>query len=216
MLYRFTLLSALTLVSVSASGDREDAMREGLTSSCDVYDGEWVPASPEYPASHSCIPSRFNCQGKAKMRGKSTPWSYRWKPRECELPEFSPKAFLSCMRNRRLKFIGDSIAGNWMHSLRCLLSDEKSEGDANMHFPDFNFTVDNVRSNHLVHKTTTLVKKKMGRSKEVSRGRSLPTVGMSQTIFAGIRSPAILTAASTHGMRPVCCIAFVVLDHSPP
>lgn len=47
---------------------------------------------------------------------------WRWQPRRCDLPDFSPEAFLRWLRNRHMAFVGDSLARNQAESLMCLLS----------------------------------------------------------------------------------------------
>jgi hypothetical protein len=47
---------------------------------------------------------------------------WRWRPRGCDLPAFSPDAFLRWLRNRHLAFVGDSLARNQGESLLCLLA----------------------------------------------------------------------------------------------
>ncbi|KAL6500036.1 hypothetical protein OROGR_027946 [Orobanche gracilis] len=45
--------------------------------------------------------------------------------KECELPRFDPRMFLSIVRGKTMAFVGDSIAKNQMDSLLCLLSSGK-------------------------------------------------------------------------------------------
>lgn len=47
---------------------------------------------------------------------------WRWQPRGCDLPAFSPDAFLRWLRSRHVAFVGDSLARNQAESLVCLLS----------------------------------------------------------------------------------------------
>ena len=157
---RGALLGKLLLVLlVVASRVLQDGVNGAAPISCNIYDGSWVPGKPAYNPNSKCILGRFNCVGKGKGHN---PGSYRWKPNGCTLPEFSAKTFLSCMRDRKLQFVGDSLSGNWLASLKCLLGGEKTTTDSlgNMLFPDYNFSVGHIRSNHLVAKSTQIVKKR--------------------------------------------------------
>jgi xyloglucan O-acetyltransferase len=47
---------------------------------------------------------------------------WQWQSRGCDLPAFSPDAFLPWLRNNHLAFVGDSLSRNQAESLVCLLS----------------------------------------------------------------------------------------------
>ncbi|WVZ81824.1 hypothetical protein U9M48_029162 [Paspalum notatum var. saurae] len=90
---------------------------------CDYSDGEWVPdARPPLYNGTSCgtIKDGQNCMAHGRPDTGYLYW--RWRPRGCELPAFSPDAFLRWLRNRHLAFVGDSLARNQAESLLCLLS----------------------------------------------------------------------------------------------
>jgi hypothetical protein len=90
---------------------------------CDYSDGEWVPdaRSPLYNGT-SCgtIKDGQNCMAHGRPDTGYLYW--RWRPRRCDLPAFSPEAFLSWLRNKHLAFVGDSLARNQAESLLCLLA----------------------------------------------------------------------------------------------
>ncbi|XP_047065619.1 xyloglucan O-acetyltransferase 2-like [Lolium rigidum] len=90
---------------------------------CDYSDGEWVPdaRAPLYNGT-SCgtIKDGQNCMAHGRPDTGYLHW--RWRPRGCDLPAFSPDAFLRWLRNRHLAFVGDSLARNQGESLLCLLA----------------------------------------------------------------------------------------------
>lgn len=47
---------------------------------------------------------------------------WRWKPKDCELPQFDGQKFLGMMRNKAWALIGDSISRNHVQSLLCILA----------------------------------------------------------------------------------------------
>ncbi|KAI4975969.1 hypothetical protein ZWY2020_049576 [Hordeum vulgare] len=90
---------------------------------CDYSDGEWVPdARPPLYNGTSCgtIKDGQNCMAHGRPDTGYLHW--RWRPRRCGLPAFSPDAFLRWLRNRHLAFVGDSLARNQGESLLCLLA----------------------------------------------------------------------------------------------
>ncbi|CAL5052096.1 unnamed protein product [Urochloa decumbens] len=90
---------------------------------CDYSDGEWVPdARPPLYNGTSCgtIKDGQNCMAHGRPDTGYLYW--RWRPRRCDLPAFSPEAFLLWLRNRHLAFVGDSLARNQAESLLCLLA----------------------------------------------------------------------------------------------
>ncbi|KAL5199248.1 hypothetical protein ABZP36_020451 [Zizania latifolia] len=90
---------------------------------CDYSDGEWVPDSrPPLYNGTSCatIKDGQNCMAHGRPDTGYLYW--RWQPRRCDLPAFSPEALLGWLRNKHLAFVGDSLARNQAESLLCLLS----------------------------------------------------------------------------------------------
>ncbi|KAG2395330.1 Protein trichome birefringence-like 25 [Vigna angularis] len=84
---------------------------------------DWVPDlnGPRY-TNESCrvIQDHQNCMKNGRPDSGYLYW--RWNPRGCELPKFSPRKFLDMMRDKSWAFIGDSISRNHVQSLLCLLS----------------------------------------------------------------------------------------------
>ncbi|KAM7277798.1 hypothetical protein ACFE04_004932 [Oxalis oulophora] len=118
---------------------------------CDLSNGKWIPdlKGSQYTNS-SCptIPSSKNCFGQGRLDKDFLNW--RWKPETCDLSRFDPKKFFQIVQNKKMAFIGDSVARNHMDSLLCLLSQEeaptevyKDSEDRNRiwYFPQNNFTL---------------------------------------------------------------------------
>ncbi|XP_044960576.1 protein ALTERED XYLOGLUCAN 4-like [Hordeum vulgare subsp. vulgare] len=127
---------------------------------CDMSTGKWVrePRGPIY-TNLTCptIPGGRNCQ-KYSKDPRHLYW--RWQPDRCELPRFAPARFLDLVRGKRLAFIGDSLAGNQMDSLICLLSQverptamysDASDKIRKWYFPAHDFTVMALTTRFLVH-----------------------------------------------------------------
>ncbi|OIT29410.1 PREDICTED: protein trichome birefringence-like 25 [Nicotiana attenuata] len=130
---------------------------------CDLFIGDWVPdpSGPVYTnATCYTIESHQNCMKNGRPDTDYLYW--RWNPRDCELPRFSPKKFLNLMRNKSFAFIGDSIMRNHVQSLLCILSQEE-QGDEVYHdkqfksrrwyFPTHNFTLSVIWSPFLAKAT---------------------------------------------------------------
>ncbi|KAK2992547.1 hypothetical protein RJ640_001860 [Escallonia rubra] len=90
---------------------------------CDLFTGDWIrnPAGPVY-TNQSChlIEHHQNCVTNGRPDTQYLYW--KWKPRDCELPQFNAKRFLELMRNKAWALIGDSISRNHVQSLLCILS----------------------------------------------------------------------------------------------
>uniref|UniRef100_J3LNH8 Uncharacterized protein n=1 Tax=Oryza brachyantha TaxID=4533 RepID=J3LNH8_ORYBR len=90
---------------------------------CNLFDGEWIP-NPSGPAytNKTCrfIDGHQNCMRNSRPDMSYLHW--RWKPYECEMPQFDGVKFISGMRNKSW-LIGDSILRNQIQSLICLLSE---------------------------------------------------------------------------------------------
>ncbi|KAG4917036.1 hypothetical protein AAZX31_19G239200 [Glycine max] len=118
---------------------------------CDLFVGDWVP-DPNGPmyTNESCrvIEDHQNCMRNGRPDSGYLYW--RWNPRGCQLPKFSPKKFLDMMRDKSWAFIGDSISRNHVQSLLCILSQVEA-ADEVYHdeeyrskiwkFPSHNFTL---------------------------------------------------------------------------
>lgn len=95
---------------------------------CDLFKGQWIQElRGVLYTNSSCatIPDSKNCFKHGRKDKDFLNW--RWKPEECELPRFNPKAFLELVRGKKMAFIGDSVARNQLESLICLLSQVSSQ-----------------------------------------------------------------------------------------
>lgn len=90
---------------------------------CDLFKGTWIPnpSGPIYD-NESCavVEAHQNCMKNGRPDSEYLYW--RWKPQDCELPQFNSVRFLEAMRNKSWAFIGDSISRNHVQSLLCILS----------------------------------------------------------------------------------------------
>ncbi|KAJ0265192.1 PMR5 N-terminal domain-containing protein [Hirschfeldia incana] len=131
---------------------------------CDLSTGYWIPdpSGPRY-TNHSCphIQDFQNCMFNGRPDVNYLFW--RWKPRDCDLPRFSPSQFLETVRNKWWAFIGDSIARNHVQSLICILSQveevveiyhDKEFRSKIWKFPSHNFTLSVIWSPFLVKSQT--------------------------------------------------------------
>ncbi|XP_077222950.1 TRICHOME BIREFRINGENCE-LIKE 27 [Tasmannia lanceolata] len=90
---------------------------------CDYSNGQWVrdnSGSRYNGTSCGTIKDGQNCIGHGRPDMGYLYW--RWRPKQCMLPQFEPTAFLRLLKNRHLAFIGDSMARNQLESLLCLVS----------------------------------------------------------------------------------------------
>lgn len=129
---------------------------------CDLFTGEWVqnPAAPYYTnTSCSSIYIRQDCLKNGRPDSEFLKW--RWKPDGCDLPIFNPLQFFEMLRGKSIAFIGDSVNGNQIQSLICLLSRVDypvSVPTPNENFKLYNYTYFNFAfalfvSPHLVRTT---------------------------------------------------------------
>lgn len=136
--------------------------------SCNVFEGRWIPDSsqPLYNATECPFVERgFDCLGNG--RGDDDYLKWRWKPKNCDIPEFDVHNVLEKFRGKRIVFVGDSMSRTQWESLICLLmtgvEDKKSVFEVNgnkinkqirflgVRFSNFNFTIEFYRSVFLVH-----------------------------------------------------------------
>ena len=93
-----------------------------VNTDCDLYAGKWVydSAGPLYTNSSCPVLTQMqNCQGNGRPDKEYENW--RWKPAQCNLPQFDAMKFLELMSGKTLAFVGDSVARNQMESLLCIL-----------------------------------------------------------------------------------------------
>ncbi|KAI4969903.1 hypothetical protein ZWY2020_000817 [Hordeum vulgare] len=138
---------------------------------CDIYDGTWVrdddeePTRPLYaPGTCPYVDEAYACASNGQQDAGYTRW--RWAPRRCLLPRFNATDLLWRLRGRRLMLVGDSMNRNQFESMLCILRAalpdksrmfethgyriSKGRGYFVFRFPDFDCTVEFVRSHFLV------------------------------------------------------------------
>lgn len=116
----FVLLVAAPTCMSATSFSTELSLKE---SECDIWTGKWErDTEVPYYTNETCstIQDHQNCMKNGRPDTEFLKW--RWKPDDCELPRFDPKAFFKLVRGKTVAFIGDSLARNQMQSLMCLLS----------------------------------------------------------------------------------------------
>ncbi|KAF7111282.1 hypothetical protein CFC21_111308 [Triticum aestivum] len=144
---------------------------------CDIYDGTWVPDDDEKPtrplyAPGTCpyVDEAYACASNGRADAGYTRW--RWAPRRCRLPTLNATDLLSRLRGRRLMLVGDSMNRNQFESMLCILRAalpdrsrmfethgyriSKGRGYFVFRFPDFDCTVEFVRSHFLVREGVRL------------------------------------------------------------
>ncbi|KAG5049456.1 hypothetical protein JHK85_010559 [Glycine max] len=90
---------------------------------CDYFDGKWIrDRRGLLNNSTTCgtIKEGHNCITCGRPDSGYLYW--RWKPSQCSLPRFEPQTFLQLISNKNVAFVGDSMPGNQLESLLCMLS----------------------------------------------------------------------------------------------
>ncbi|KAK3132987.1 hypothetical protein QOZ80_6AG0530480 [Eleusine coracana subsp. coracana] len=112
---------------VLSSAPTQQAKEASAPQGCDYSDGEWVPdPNPPLYNGTTCEAIKDGRSCAANGRRDTGYLHWRWQPRGCELPAFSPAAFLRWLRHKHVAFVGDSLARNQAESLVCLLSSSRS------------------------------------------------------------------------------------------
>ncbi|GAB2280420.1 hypothetical protein Dimus_015053 [Dionaea muscipula] len=149
-----TIDSAMALASPKAAEDGGGIGKLINESSCDYSEGKWVrselgPLYNDTSCGSSTIKEGRNCMNHGRPDLGYLSW--RWKPRQCQLPRFDPQTFLTVMRNKHLAFVGDSMARNQLESLVCMLASSSpprlvysSGGEDDNKFRRWNFPSHNV------------------------------------------------------------------------
>ncbi|KAL5582011.1 hypothetical protein UlMin_014453 [Ulmus minor] len=99
-----------------------NSIRFGNT--CNLFRGKWVyyPKQQPHYTNFTC-PHIFDQQNCMKFgRPDSEFLKWKWKPENCELPEFAAVRFLEIVKGKSMAFVGDSVGRNQMQSLLCLLA----------------------------------------------------------------------------------------------
>ncbi|KAJ4728152.1 Protein trichome birefringence-like [Melia azedarach] len=143
---------ALLPIQQAVSGDfQANETQIPIKAKCDLFTGDWIPdpSGPTY-SNVTClaIEDHQNCMRNGRPDSGYLYW--RWNPRDCQLPRFSPERFLDLMRNKSWAFIGDSISRNHVQSLLCILNQvdqavevyhDEEYKSKRWHFPSHNFTL---------------------------------------------------------------------------
>ncbi|OIV95233.1 hypothetical protein TanjilG_21623 [Lupinus angustifolius] len=90
---------------------------------CNIFSGQWIPYPKEsYYNNNTCpfILDQLNCISSGRPDKEFM--KLRWKPDECELPQFDATQFMKLVRGKSLAFVGDSMGRNQMESLICLIN----------------------------------------------------------------------------------------------
>ncbi|WOH04840.1 hypothetical protein DCAR_0624252 [Daucus carota subsp. sativus] len=128
---------------------------------CNYSEGKWiydptVRSPPRYDSTCKEIFKGWNCIASNKSNAFEI-IKWRWKPNECDLPQFDPVAFLRLYRNTNIGFVGDSLNRNMFVSLFCTLKRVSGEvrkwrpvgADRGFTFLQYNLTIAYHRTNLL-------------------------------------------------------------------
>lgn len=117
--------SPITFISDQGYGNVNMRIPLQAEQKCDIFEGKWIQTGKNESlyTSTNCawISDWKNCFKQGRKDVEFVNW--RWKPRACELPRLAVNKFFEIVRNRRMMFIGDSVARNQMESLVCILSE---------------------------------------------------------------------------------------------
>ncbi|XP_009788192.1 protein trichome birefringence-like 13 [Nicotiana tabacum] len=128
--------------------------------SCNFTHGRWIYdqsiKSPRYDDSCKEIYKGWSCIGSKKSNALDIV-KWRWKPYQCDLPQFDPLSFLHHFKNTNIGFVGDSLNRNMFVSLFCTLKWVSGEvkkwrpagADRGFTFLKYNLTISYHRTNLL-------------------------------------------------------------------
>ncbi|XAR52962.1 hypothetical protein NMG60_11021316 [Bertholletia excelsa] len=128
---------------------------------CDYSNGKWIYDPTVTPSryDHMCkeIFKGWNCIASNKSNALEIV-KWRWKPRDCDLPQLDPHGFFQRYRDTSIGFVGDSLNRNMFVSLFCTLKKVSGEvkkwrpagADRGFTFLQYNITVAYHRANLLV------------------------------------------------------------------
>ncbi|XP_057978111.1 protein trichome birefringence-like 12 isoform X3 [Malania oleifera] len=153
ILLTFTVLylSSRLLSVYTHSSSPKAHTSASFASPCNLFNGNWVQDPHRRAIYDETCPfhrNAWNClRNKRDNMGMINSW--KWVPRNCDLPRIDPSGFLSLMRNRRIGFVGDSLNENFLVSFLCILRVgdsgakkwKKKGAWRGAYFPKFNVTV---------------------------------------------------------------------------
>lgn len=128
--------------------------------SCNFTEGQWIYDpninSPRYDNSCKEIYKGWSCIGSKKTNALDIV-KWRWKPYQCDLPQFDPLSFLHRFRDTNIGFVGDSLNRNMFVSLFCTLKRASGDvkkwrpagADRGFTFLKYNLTISYHRTNLL-------------------------------------------------------------------
>lgn len=105
-LFKSSLRESRKLPEQNTKTATGDTARATSSSSCDYSDGQWIPnltADKPLRYDQTCkeIFKGWNCIVSNKFNGIDL-IKWRWKPYQCELPQFDPLLFLQHFRNTNI------------------------------------------------------------------------------------------------------------------
>ncbi|KAI4299222.1 hypothetical protein L6164_032702 [Bauhinia variegata] len=174
-------ITAPSLQSIQLA-EREGSGHKGQLGSCDYSDGTWIYDNnarvSRYDNSCKEIFKGWNCISGDKSNAREL-IKWRWKPKQCDLPQFDPLRFLQNYRDTSIGFVGDSLNRNMFVSLFCTLKSVSGEvrkwrpvgADRGFTFLQYNLTI-------AYHRTNLFAR--YGRWSANSNGGVLETLGFKE------------------------------------
>lgn len=122
----------------------------------DYLDGAWerVPRESMYPGYQHCqIDLRQDCRAyRDENLGSSDYLAWKWVPRNraCALKRLAAQQMKTCLKDKTVIFVGDSLSRNQHQSIQCMLLEEKEppqkfrngyKSEYNSYYPETNTSV---------------------------------------------------------------------------
>ncbi|XP_060168034.1 protein trichome birefringence-like 13 isoform X2 [Lycium barbarum] len=154
-----SLFLFLSLFSTSQTNSLNNKLF--YSKSCNFTHGRWIydqsiNSPPRYDNTCKEIYKGWSCIGSNKSNALDIV-KWRWKPYQCDLPQFDPLHFLQRFRNTNIGFVGDSLNRNMFVSLFCTLKRVSGDvkkwrpagADRGFTFLKYNLTISYHRTNLL-------------------------------------------------------------------